>query len=845
MRLTRSLLTLGACSALIAAVALGGPRRAAADCGDGVTTVGEQCDDGTPSCGLGSKKAGSECNKEADCGGVAGVTSFCSCSNATSSCTNTVGNRDDVPNACRSNCMLFMCGDGVSDGNEQCDNGANNGLNKPCLGPHSRCGGLATGKVCTTNGDCAGTGTKCLPVIGCINAVCGDGLVCSDPSCSTGPANVQQVLAGGSATTGPEQCDDQNSSDTDNCTSAGYSVPLPNGLTSIPDACALPSCGDGITNGSEQCDAGTALCSTGVNIDKPCKTDKDCSSGNVAGTCSTGNRDDVQSIPNPATCRSTCNIASCGDGVSDSGLGEGCDDGNTVTGPGDYCESVRRCIGGENGCADTITKGVCDPGSAAGDVCTKASDCIKGTCGQVQCVQNICGDGIVAGNEQCDDGNTVNAGSTDSCGVSAATAAGRDFLAGCVAPKSDTDPTDHSDENLKGRCPAANCQLPSCGDGVTNPSEMCDAGTATCSTTNTYNGGAPCVRATDCKNHVGVPADQCVCPAGPAGCNRDDLPDHCRPTCMPAACGDGISDTNEQCDLGAGNGATKPCIDSLTCNKANTSGALSTNSPCNGLAVGTVLKCILATCGDGLVCSDPTCTTGPSLLCKGGTRNGQECTTVADCPPVAAEATFCEGTNPEQCDDGNTVDASTIATDTCSTHTPGAPPANELGCAGPVCGDGITNPNEQCDNTAMGCSRMDPKLNDCCYTGNVVNTDKSDNANGLITVEQAMRALLDCRMPHLISTAACDSRLAKLYQRIDNSILTAETRLENNDVTGARRTMNSVALRLARATRRLTRVTQAGKSCSGTSLSAQNGNATNLSAGVVAHLVQNNPGFGN
>jgi len=105
--------------------------------------------------------------------------------------------------------------------------------------------------------------------------------------------------------------------------------------------------------------------------------------------------------------------------------GEECDDGTTANNPGQFCNKERRCVGGENGCNDANTNGRCDSNATEngtpGDVnnngtpatrlgapfCETNLDCVKGTCGLLECAQNTCGDGILGGNEYCDDGNVT------------------------------------------------------------------------------------------------------------------------------------------------------------------------------------------------------------------------------------------------------------------------------------------------------------------------------------------------------------------------------------------------------------------------------------------------------
>jgi hypothetical protein len=109
--------------------------------------------------------------------------------------------------------------------------------------------------------------------------------------------------------------------------------------------------------------------------------------------------------------------------------------------------------------------------------------------------QPKCGDGIVAGGEECDCGDTTVA-----------------VPAGC---------TGHNNDTAYNGCTTMCTYGPYCGDGIVqNPPEQCDLGSA--------------------KNNAGY-----------------GMKGGCTPSCQLASyCGDGVVDTTdgEQCDLGANNG---------------------------------------------------------------------------------------------------------------------------------------------------------------------------------------------------------------------------------------------------------------------------------------------------
>src|SRR5690242_11142811 len=75
-------------------------------------------------------------------------------------CDDGAANSDSTPGACRMNCTVARCGDGVIDPGESCDNGAQNGVARP--------------------GSCRNN---------CTVARCGDGIVDPGEDCDDGVLN--------------------------------------------------------------------------------------------------------------------------------------------------------------------------------------------------------------------------------------------------------------------------------------------------------------------------------------------------------------------------------------------------------------------------------------------------------------------------------------------------------------------------------------------------------------------------------------------------------------------------------------------------------------------------------
>jgi fibro-slime domain-containing protein len=415
---------------------------------------------------------------------------------------------------------VSVCGNGVVESGETCDDG--NSV------PGDGCSGVCQiepGYSCPTPGQ------KC---VYSLTQVCGDGKI-----------------------EGDEACDDGNTKSGDGCSATcdvepGYSCGAA-GTACV--ATATGTCGDGAVNAGEQCDDGNKI--TGDGCSATCQLEQ-------GWTC-----------PTPGSPCQT--LEYCGDGVVQSSNGETCDDGNLK--PGDGCsascqiEPGYACPAAGQPCVKTWVCGnghidpgeVCDDGNAVGgDGCSADCTVIESgfTCPNVNgsggpCVPapaNVCGDGVVAGNEQCDDGNT---NSGDGCSSTCAVETGYTCLTA-----------------------GAPCtRLAYCGNGVVDGSDQCDDGNNTsgdgCSATCKLEPGFACVatgsppksvcHATVCGDGIKEGFEQC-----------DDgnlIPfDGCSPTCTlepsckggtcTAVCGDGLKFPQEQCDDGntiSGDGCSSTC----------------------------------------------------------------------------------------------------------------------------------------------------------------------------------------------------------------------------------------------------------------------------------------------
>ena len=207
--------------------------------GNGGGSTGEFCDNDIDDDGDGDADcADSDCDAFAACLAVCGDGVV----EGAEACDEGDENSNTAPNGCREDCTAAGCGDGVVDDQEACDDGAENSDDTP-------------------------------------NACRED---CSEPTCGDEVVDDDVV----------EACDDgdQNSDDTPNA---------------CREDCSEPTCGDEIVDDD---------------------FDEDCDDG----------EENADGSPN--ACREDCSFPACGDGTVDNLFDEDCDDGNTT--PGDGCTSV-------------------------------------------------------------------------------------------------------------------------------------------------------------------------------------------------------------------------------------------------------------------------------------------------------------------------------------------------------------------------------------------------------------------------------------------------------------------------------------------------------------------------
>lgn len=376
-------------------------------------------------------------------------------------CDEGTDNVDGQYGVCNTACEYTYCGDGeVQSPDEVCDDGLN--VDAPwaadlataevsCIGCErpAYCGDgiLQPAYELCDNGDNVDNYGGCAPDCQSLGGYCGDGDVdAGEESCDPGPGNFVFYQADGNGCGYDCQpapsCGDGVRNGEEQCDAADAATPLCGADCQYP-----PYCGDGLlaNDGSEQCDYGDfAFRSDGTPVYGGCSTDCDlgpyCGDGIVASEVEECDQGSANSDVVYEGCSIACTLGlRCGDGVVQVEQGEQCDNGYnediymfTEDSCGEGCVNLPRC-------GDAIVQSEfewCDNGDALN--ADNAYDGCSSTCQWGP----YCGDGIVQEEyEQCDLGAQNAAWSLN---------------AGC----------------------GYDCQpAPFCGDGIRNGSEQCDEGT--------------------------------------------------------------------------------------------------------------------------------------------------------------------------------------------------------------------------------------------------------------------------------------------------------------------------------------------------------------------------------
>jgi cysteine-rich repeat protein len=347
-------------------------------------------------------------------------------------------------------CIAYECGNGVVEDGEICDDGASNGT-------YGNCGVLCDGPS---------------------EYYCGDGYLAGGESCDCGSTGLYDYsdttacdddsLSWACLGGGADWCDAANGQyNTDINVSCAYNCTSPG-----------PACGDGETNGPEACDGDYETHAEGLCFDAEttCETNSDCEGlGFADETCGAGG----SACPTEEICVG--------------GDHEG------------YLCSEETCSDGGGTCSEftyeTFRFRTCDGNCEWPDW----SSCVGG--------DQVCGNGELEGDEQCDDGNdSDNDYCLNSCILNVC---GDDYVySGVESCDNGENNGDQCEAEYGSTCNYCNelCQYKTksgayCGDEEVNGPEVCDGSSAKrCIDTETGEVliGGYCDDAEDCENDEGI-----------------------------------------------------------------------------------------------------------------------------------------------------------------------------------------------------------------------------------------------------------------------------------------------------------------------------------------------------
>ena len=477
---------------------------------------------------------------------------------------------------------------------------------------------------------------------------------------------------------------------------SGIACPAPMKCAARQKVCLETTCGDGVVDEGEECDDGNILDNDGCSAE--CKVER-CGDGETqvqrvtyddSGAVLKSEANEVcdWGKVGKENCAEDCTSnLKCGNGIVDPG--EVCDHGlGSVGADGNWNSSSEGTLDCSQNCASTnecgngildnysylpeVAREECDPGNVEQglgaifpDGMPEAAKCLD------SCVVQLCGDGKVTGDEQCD--VEVIGGETSGCNYDCTLSICGDGKKNTQANEEcdDGDPDDASqwevDESTgqktwkgSGSC-TKQCTRNKCGDYYEGEGEECDdgpQGSGRCTTECKLNRCGDRYRGEIVRDGVTVKEE---CDDGEGGSYK------CTVNCTRSYCGDGIVNglAGETCDHGLG----------------------------EGLAVGTAecnYDCTVIGCGDGIV----------------NELAGEDCdpnTGTSSDPKIAQNDTLkcTKECKPSSCGDGY---VNPMAQEACD---PGSAGKDELGywegcnydCTESKCGDGYVNAldGEECD----------------------------------------------------------------------------------------------------------------------------------------------------
>jgi hypothetical protein len=605
---------------------------------------------------------------------------------------------DNLPNAGWSVAPLPICGNGITETQEDCDDGGANGTLASCCS--STCAFKANGTACTDDGNvctddqCNGASAICQHPSN--TAPCSDSLFCNGTdTCSGGSCTVHtgDPCPGADADGDcAESCDEA----ADNC------------LAADPDGSACAGNGAGECSLADTCQAG--LCQNNdVAAGTDCTDASPPSSGNCndaqcngTGTCDQNFANEVNgtSCNDGSFCNGTdtCNGGTCsahtgdpcpgpdGDGNCAESCDEGADDCAAADPNGSPCSGNGT---GECSNADTCAGGTCDNNDVvSGTPCTDTAPPSSGDCKVAQCDGSGTCDQTLANETDgtaCDDSLFCNG--TDTCASGTCSTHGGD------------------------PCPGA--------DGDANCAETCDETADNClgndldGSACAGNGSGECSAADTCL--TGVCEDNDVA----SGTACTDTAPPASGNCLAAQC-----DGSGSCDQGFANETDGTgCDNGLFCDGTETCSAgaciNSTGDPCPGPDTDTDCAESCDETADNCLAADPD---GTTCRPDTGECDVPETCLVGLCPPDTFElpttpcgsAVNTDCTNPDTCDGLGTCQAN-----------------DEIG--GFACGDSsdttCTNP-DTCDGAGACLDNHEPNTVVCRAVTTGGSCDEAENCDG-------------------------------------------------------------------------------------------------------------------
>lgn len=581
-----------------------------------------------------------------------------------------------VPDARPDGYVPETCGDGVLDEGEECDDG-NSSAEDECL-PNCRW-------------------------------ACGDGVVNAVEICDPGVPAGQEGAC-------PSSCDDQDACTTDTLMGAAESCDA----TCVHGDITFCQHGDGCCpqgchgNNDDDCDSlcGNGVVEAGERCDPPNSCPTSCDDQDVCTT------DSLQGSADQCTAHCVHDqITACGG--EDGCCPEGCDAtndadcnricGNGVVEPGEYCDPPSLCptsCDDQDACTTDTLQGSAAQCTAR---CVHAAitACVGGDgCCPVGCdatndndCSPVCGNGVVEPGEHCDppgscptDCDDQNPCTNDTLEGEAATCTAR-----CVhAPVTQC-------QNGDGCCPSGcdatsdnDCSA-SCGNGVLEPGETCDPPSScptACDdqnvcTTDTLEGSAANCNArcvftaiTTCQS-----GDGCC----PSGCNANTDTD-----CSPL-CGNSVVEPGETCD--PPDTCPTHCDDQDACTDDTLEGSAAN---CNARCVYTAITA----CDNGDGCCPEGCNANTDTDCgavcdNGILEPGEYCDPISSCPTACDDEDPCTVDTLQGSASSCTARCQYAAISACTDGDgccPGGCNANTDTDCSPVCGNGVVEAGEQCDD---------------------------------------------------------------------------------------------------------------------------------------------------